>query len=262
MKHISRLVLLTIAVSALLTSAGAFAQKGASQHATGKKAPVHVDKNKASYVVGWDLASQLPPIVRDEINPKIVAQALQDALLGKKPKIGGAEAKQVRQEFITELRAKAKVEYEKLAAKNKRESTAFMAANHKKPGVKTTSSGLQYEVIKQGTGPHPGPKDTVQIEYTGSFINGKVFDASAKHNGGGPADIPLANVIPGFREGLELMQVGGHYKLFIPPELGYGEQPHNGFPPNEALIFDVKLLKTTPPPPDQSGNADNGESSN
>jgi FKBP-type peptidyl-prolyl cis-trans isomerase len=84
----------------------------------------------------------------------------------------------------------------------------------------------------------------VKINYTGSFINGEVFDATDKHSPPGPAEIPLAGVIPGFREGLQLMQVGGHYKLFIPAQIAYGEQPSNGFPPNETLIFDVSLLDT------------------
>ncbi|GAB3041186.1 macrophage infectivity potentiator Mip [Oleiagrimonas citrea] len=253
MKHFPRYAMTAVAVAALAMSTGAFAQTGGKSKAAPK-----VNKNEASYVVGWDLASQLPPIVRDEINPSIVAKALQDALSGKKPQIDEAKAKQVREAFVTELRSKAKAEYEKMATKNKREGAAFLAANKKKPGVKTTSSGLQYKVIKQGTGPHPGPKDTADIEYVGTFIDGKKFDASADHKGGGPTPIPLSSVIPGFREGLELMQVGGHYKLYIPSDLAYGEQPQNGFPPNATIIFDVKLDKTTPPAPSSGGKGDSG----
>ena len=95
----------------------------------------------------------------------------------------------------------------KLAAKNKAEGDAFLAKNKTAPGVKTTASGLQYQVISQGTGARPGPNDTVEINYTGTFVDGQVFDASAKHNPPGAAKIPLAGVIPGFREGLQLMQV-------------------------------------------------------
>lgn len=254
MKHFPRSALLTLAIAALLTSTGAFAQKA------GSKAAPKVSKSKASYVVGWDMASQLPPIVRKEIDPKIVAQALEDSLMGKKSKFSEAEAKSVRTAFLTELRGKAKAHFEAEAAENKKKGAAFLAHNKTQPGVRTTASGLQYKVIKQGTGAHPGPKDTAQIEYVGTFLDGKKFDASAEHKGGGPASIPLANVIPGFREGLELMQVGGHYKLYIPSNLAYGEQPHNGFPPNATIIFDVKLDKTTPPAPD-TGNT-GGDSGN
>lgn len=248
MKHFLRPTLMAAAAAAALgMTVGANAQ-GANQAAP------KVDKTKASYVVGWDLAGQLPPLVRDEVDPAVVANAVKAALEGKKPTIGEAEAKQVRQEFVTMLRAKAEAQYKTLAAKNKKEGEAFLAKNKAKSGVKTTASGLQYQVIAQGTGPHPGPKDTVEVDYTGSFINGEVFDASAKHKGGGPADIPLENVIPGFREGLQLMQVGGHYKLFIPSDLAYGSQPKNGFPPNSTIIFDVKLVKTTAPKASDSGN--------
>jgi len=88
----------------------------------------------------------------------------------------------------------------------------------------------------------------VQIDYTGTFVSGEVFDASAKHNPPGPASIPLAGVIPGFKEGLQLMQVGGHYKLFIPSTLAYGSEPRPPMPPNATLIFDVTLVKTGPTP--------------
>lgn len=257
MKHFPRIAMMALAIAASGMSAATFAQTSGKS-----KQPAPVDKNKASYVVGWDMASQLPEIVRDEINPQVVAQALQDALSGKKPKYSEEESKQIREAFVSELRTKAKAQYEKVATENKTKGAAFLAANKSKPGVKTTASGLQYKVIKQGTGPHPGPNDTAQVDYVGTFINGKKFDASADHKGGGPADIPLGNVIPGFREGLELMQVGGHYKLYIPSDLAYGEQPQNGFPPNATIIFDVKLDKTTPPPPDTSNNSDSGDSGN
>lgn len=219
---------------------------GANAQVANQAAP-KVDKAKASYVVGWDLAGQLPALVRENVDPTIVANALRDALENKNPAISEEEGKNIRQDFVTMLRAEAKAQYETLAAKNKMEGEAFLAKNKTTPGVKTTASGLQYQVITQGTGPHPGPKDTVEIDYSGSFINGEVFDASAKHGGGGPADIPLGNVIPGFREGLQLMEVGSHYKLFIPSDQAYGSQPKNGFPPNATIIFDVKLVKTTAP---------------
>lgn len=258
MKHFLRPTLLAAAATAALgMTAGAYAAQG-----NGKNAPPKVSKAKASYVVGWDLANQLPPLVRDEVDPNVVANALKDALEGKKMTMSKDEAKSVRKEFITELKAKAEAQYAKLAAKNKREGEAFLQHNKKQPGVHTTASGLQYKVLKQGTGPHPGPNDTVTVDYTGTFLNGEKFDSSADHQGGGPADIPLANVIPGFREGLQLMQVGGHYKLYIPSDLAYGAQPKNGFPPNATIIFDVKLDKTEAPKNTGSGHNGGGDSGN
>lgn len=254
MKHFLRPTLLAAAAAATLgMTVGAHAQSTSTQAKP-------VDKTKASYVVGWDLAGSLPPIVREEIDPNTVANALKAALSGQKPTMSETEAKQVREAFLAQLKTKAEAEYRQVAAKNKTESDAFIAKNKTAPGVHTTASGLQYQVIKQGTGPRPGPNDTVQIAYTGTFVNGTKFDASADHpdpKGGKSVPIPLAGVIPGFREGLQLMQVGGHYKLFIPSSLAYGAQPKNGFPPNAAIIFDVTLEKTGPTPaqPSNGGNS-------
>ncbi|TAL84185.1 MAG: FKBP-type peptidyl-prolyl cis-trans isomerase [Rhodanobacter sp.] len=207
-----------------------------------------VDKAKASYVVGWEIASQVPPIMRDELDPKAVANAVRAALSGEKPSMSDAEAKKVNEAFMAKIKAKYQAEMTKLAAKNKAEGEAFLAKNKKAPGVKTTASGLQYKVISQGKGARPGPKDTVEINYTGTFINGQVFDASSRHKPPGPAKIPLEGVIPGFREGLQLMQVGSHYKFYIPSSLAYGSEPRPPMPPNATLIFDVTLLKTGPTP--------------
>ncbi|HEX7339736.1 MAG TPA: FKBP-type peptidyl-prolyl cis-trans isomerase [Rhodanobacteraceae bacterium] len=245
MKQMFRPMLVTAAVvTAMGMSAGAFAQS---------KAAPKVNKAKASYVVGWDLASSLPEIVREEVDPTIVANAVKAALSGQKPTMSKEEAANVQKAFLTELRAKAKAKYEQVAAKNKQEGAAFLAKNKSAPGVHVTASGLQYKIIKKGTGARPSPSDTVQVTYVGKFLDGKVFDESAKHPkpaSGTSMPIPLASVIPGFREGLQLMQVGGHYEFWIPASLAYGAQPKNGFPPNATIVFDVKLegAKATPAP--------------
>lgn len=220
---------------------------------TAAKSTSAVDKTKVSYIVGYQMASQIQPIMREELDPTIVANAVKAALSGQKPTMTDDQAKQVMEPFMAKMQAKYKAEVAKLGAKNQAEGAAFLAKNKVKSGVKTTASGLQYEVIKAGTGARPGPEDTVEIDYTGSFIDGQVFDASSKHNPPGPASIPIANVIPGFREGLQLMQVGGHYKLFIPASLAYGAEPQPPMPPNATLIFDVKLIKTGPTPAGGSG---------
>jgi FKBP-type peptidyl-prolyl cis-trans isomerase len=241
MKHFLRPTLTAVAMAvALGITAGASAQTAGAAGT--------VDKAKASYVVGWEIASQVPPIMRDELDPNAVANAVKAALSGQKPTMSDTEAKQVHDAFMAKIQAKYQAEMTKLGAKNKAEGDAFLAKNKTAPGVKTTASGLQYQVISQGTGARPGPNDTVEINYTGTFVDGQVFDASAKHPGGGAAKIPLAGVIPGFREGLQLMQVGGHYKLFIPSSLAYGAEPQPPMPPNATLIFDVTLVKTGPTP--------------
>ncbi|OOG56266.1 FKBP-type peptidyl-prolyl cis-trans isomerase [Rhodanobacter sp. C03] len=247
MKHFLRPTLMAAAMAvALGMTAGVYAQAAK----TGAAAPAAgtVDKAKASYVVGWEIASQVPPIMRDELDAAAVGRAVQAALSGQKPSMSEAEAKQVHDAFMAKIQAKYQAEMTRVGAKNKAEGDAFLAKNKSAAGVKTTASGLQYQVISQGTGARPGPNDTVKIDYTGTFIDGTVFDASAKHNPPGPAPIPLAGVIPGFREGLQLMQVGGHYKLFIPASLAYGAEPQPPMPPNATLIFDVTLVGTGPTP--------------
>jgi FKBP-type peptidyl-prolyl cis-trans isomerase FkpA len=241
MKHFLRPTLTAAALAvALGLTAGAQAQTS-SAAATGT-----VDKAKASQLLGYQMASQVPGPMRELVDPVTVGQAVTAALSGQKPSMSETEAATVWKSFMTEFQTKAKNEYDTLSAKNKQEGDAFLAKNKKAAGVKTTASGLQYQVISQGTGARPGPNDTVKVNYTGTFVSGETFDSSANNNPPGPTAIPLARVIPGFREGLQLMQVGGHYKLFIPASLAYGAEPQRNFPPNETLIFDVTLVSTGP----------------
>lgn len=243
MKHFLRPTMTAVAMTvALGMTAGAYAQAAK----TGAATPV--DKTKASYVFGYyKMGQSVPPILREELDPAAVARGVQAALSGQKSTVSEAEAKPVYEAFMTKVQAKYEAERAKEGAKNKAAGEAFLAKNKTAPGVKTTASGLQYKVIKAGTGPRPGPNDTVEINYTGTFLDGTVFDASAKH-GPKPASIPMAGVIPGFREGLALMQVGGHYKLYIPSSLAYGSEPQPPMPANEVLEFDVTLVKTGPTP--------------
>jgi len=132
-------------------------------------------------------------------------------------------------------------------------ASEFLARNAKKSGVVATSSGLQYKVLKEGSGPKPTPSDMVVIEYDGKLANGETFDASASH--GGPAPLPVEGLIPGFTEALQLMPPGAHYRFWIPPQLGYGERgAGNGvIPPNAVLIFDIHLLAVQPQQPGMGG---------
>ncbi|WP_231883654.1 MULTISPECIES: FKBP-type peptidyl-prolyl cis-trans isomerase [Methylomonas] len=127
-------------------------------------------------------------------------------------------------------------------AENLAAGEAFLAENAKKPGVVTTASGLQYQVVTEGSGAQPGPTDNVTVHYQGTTIDGKEFDSSYKR--GAPASFPLNRVIPGWTEGLQLMKEGAKYRLFIPAKLAYGERgAGRDIGPNSALIFDVELIK-------------------
>lgn len=136
----------------------------------------------------------------------------------------------------------------KAGEKAKGEAEAFFAELKKNPAVKSTESGLFYEVIAEGSGPKPKPTDTVKVHYTGKLVDGTKFDSSVDR--GQPAEFPLNGVIPGWTEGLQLVGAGGKLKLYIPSKLGYGEQGAGGMiPPNATLVFDVELLEIKAPAP-------------
>jgi FKBP-type peptidyl-prolyl cis-trans isomerase FkpA len=240
MKHFLRPTLTAAALAvALGITAGAQAQTSSSA----ASAPV-ANRAQASQILGYQMVGSIPGVIRQNVDPAVVGQAVTAALSGQKPNISDAQAQTVWKQFMTEMQAKAKAEFDAESAKNKAAGDAFLAKNKSVSGVKVTASGLQYQVLASGTGARPGPNDTVKINYTGTFVDGKVFDSSA--NNGGPVSIPLAHVIPGFREGLQLMQVGGHYKLFIPPGLAYGAEPSRFPEPNATLVFDITLISTGP----------------
>lgn len=235
MKQIMRPSLAAVAVIAVLGVAG-ISQAQTSTAATA------VDKAKASEIVGYELAGRYPDWARGLVDPQKVGQAVTRALQGQKPSMSETEAESVAKAFGAQFQALGKQHYDQVAAQNKQAGDAYLAKNKSQSGVRVTADGLQYQVITQGTGPKPKASDTVQLNYTGTFINGQEFDSSAKH-GSGPAKLDLANVFPGFKEAVMMMPVGSHYKFVIPSDLAYGAQPQNGFPPNETLIFDVTLVK-------------------
>ena len=132
------------------------------------------------------------------------------------------------------------------SAATRAEGQKFLAENAKKPGVQTTASGLQYQVLQAGDGPKPKATDTVRVNYRGTLLDGTEFDASAQH--GGPAKLPLPQMVEGWKERIPLMPVGSKYRFWIPANLGFGEQgtPGGPIPPNATLVFDVELLGIGP----------------
>jgi FKBP-type peptidyl-prolyl cis-trans isomerase FkpA/FKBP-type peptidyl-prolyl cis-trans isomerase FklB len=199
------------------------------------------EKDRNSYMVGMALARQFEPM-KDEIDVDVVVKALKTSLSGGKTLLTEEQAQKIGEGFQQQLQAK---QVEKMMAEARANADAgakFLAENAKKPGVHATASGLQYEVLKPATGGTPKASDTVHVNYKGTLLDGTVFDDSSQH--GGPAEIPLSQVVPGWQEGIALMPVGSKYRFWIPSKLGYGERgtPGGPIPPNATLVFEVELL--------------------
>lgn len=200
------------------------------------------EKDRNSYMVGMALARQFEPM-KDEIDIDVVVEALKTSLSGGKTLLTDEQAQKIGEGFQQRLQAK-QIEKMLADARNNAEAGAkFLAENGKKPGVETTASGLQYQVLQAGKGATPEPSDTVRVNYKGTLLDGTVFDDSSQR--GEPAEIPLSQVVPGWQEGIALMPVGSKYRFWIPSQLGYGERgtPGGPIPPNATLVFEVELLE-------------------
>ncbi|HZH44542.1 MAG TPA: FKBP-type peptidyl-prolyl cis-trans isomerase [Lysobacter sp.] len=200
------------------------------------------EKDRVSYMIGLDMGRSLQPI-KDEVDVDVMMRALKASLAGQKPLMTEEQALRVREAFAQRLQAKQIAEMMAKAKKNAEDGEKFLAANAKKPNVKTTASGLQYEVLRAGNGPTPKPTDTVLAHYRGALLDGTEFDSSYSRNE--PATFRLDQVVPGWSEGVALMPVGSKYRFWIPAKLGYGEQgtPGGPIPPNATLVFEVELLE-------------------
>ncbi|MBM3831668.1 MAG: FKBP-type peptidyl-prolyl cis-trans isomerase [Verrucomicrobia bacterium] len=203
-------------------------------------------KKKTSYAAGVSIGNNWKRQELD-LNPDIVLQGVKDAL-GGRALIAEPELSEVLNAFSAENRAKREEKRKQLAEKNKQDGEKFLADNKTKPGVVTLPSGLQYKVLKEGSGASPHANDSVSVNYRGTLIDGTEFDSSAKR--GQPATFGVSQVIAGWTEGLQKMKPGSKYQLFIPTNLAYGERGQgNLIGPNAALIFDVELVSVTPAPP-------------
>jgi len=204
------------------------------------KVTLKTEKEKLSYSLGANLGQNVKSNNLD-IDAEIFSKAIKDALTGSKPLLSEEEMKTALQDFQQKMRQKQMAAMQELGAKNKKEGEAFLAANKKKPGVVTLPSGVQYKVMKAGTGKKPTVNDTVVAHYTGTLINGKEFDSSVRR--GEPATFPLGGVVKGWQEVLPLMPTGSKWQVFIPANLGYGETgAGQAIGPNETLVFEIELI--------------------
>ena len=198
-------------------------------------------KDKVSYSIGMQIGFNLKR-QKVDINSDVLAAGIKDSLADK-PQLTPDQVKDVMAQFEKDMEQKQK----QLGEKNKTEGAKFLEENKSKPGVKTTASGLQYKVEKEGTGAPPKATDMVTVNYRGTLIDGTEFDSSYKR--GQPATFPVNGVIKGWTEALQLMKKGAKYQLFIPSNLAYGERamgPDIGS--NSTLIFEVELMDVKPPP--------------
>ncbi len=193
-------------------------------------------RTKASYSIGLGIGRNLKGLGLDssEVDLDLLNRGLKDALDGGKALLTDEQIQGIMKGFLQEAIARQ-------ADKTKKQGEAFLAANKAKPGVITLPSGLQYKVIKQGTGPMPKATDTIVAHYKGTLIDGTEFDSSYK--GGKPLEIPVNRVIPGWTEALQKMKVGSTWQLFIPSDLAYGANPQPGgkIAPHSVLLFDIDL---------------------
>jgi FKBP-type peptidyl-prolyl cis-trans isomerase FklB len=197
-------------------------------------------RDKVSYSIGLDIGSTFKKQKMD-ISVNALEAGLKDGLSDNKPLLTEDEVRQTMAAYSKEMTEKQMSANKEAAVKNAAAGEVFLAENKKKEGIKTTASGLQYKVLKEGTGPTPKVSDSVTTHYRGTLLDGKEFDSSYKR--GEPATFPVSGVIKGWTEALQLMKVGSKYQLFIPPALGYGERgAGQDIGPNETLIFEVELL--------------------
>ena len=243
---------------AVVCCLGAVAQDGANaKPADAAAAPANQEKSavslqndvdKMSYAIGVQIGKSMKTGGID-INYDVVVGAMGDVFKDRALAMTDEQMMEAQMKLRDQVQAKRaemqKADDEKRKVegeKNVKAADEFLAENGKKEGVKTTASGLQYQVLTEGTGASPKPDDEVTVHYKGTLLDGTVFDSSYDRKE--PATFKVKGVIPGWVEGLQLMKEGGKYKLFISPKLGYGEQgAGRSIPPNAALVFEVELIK-------------------
>ena len=242
--HIYRKILV-LALAAGLTAACSKSEDGvtadAAADATDLPSDLQSDAQKFGYAIGVDIGKSLTP-VKDDVDVDALVKGLEETIAGKEPRMSDETREKVKAEISGKLQKKQMDDRLAKASVAKEAGVKFLADNGKREGVTTTASGLQYEVLTEGSGANPKKENKVTVHYKGTLIDGTEFDSSIAR--GEPVTFPLGNVIPGWTEGLQLMKAGGKAKLYIPSELGYGERGAGAkIGPNETLVFEVELIK-------------------
>lgn len=199
-----------------------------------------LDRGKVSYAIGYQIGSQFAD-GKPDVDIDVLVRALQDAYAKRAPKVPVPQMREQLHTLDTQMRETARAEFRELARTNAIKARRFMEANKAKPGVVDLPSGVQYLVLRKGTGAHPTLASTVVANYRGSLINGMEFDSSYAH--GHPVTFPVGKMLPGWQDVLPRMRVGAKWRVFIPPSQAYGERgqlPRIG--PNEVLVFEIELL--------------------
>lgn len=194
------------------------------------------DNKKISYAIGIQIGEDLKKS-GVELDVEAFALAIKDKIANKESRLNSEEMQQA----FNMLRQQQMEYQQKVAQENKQKGKEFLAENKKKPGIKELPSGVQYQIIRSGSGENPKDGDTVVAHYRGTLIDGTEFDSSYKR--GNPLTIPIAQVVKGWQDALKAMKVGAKWQVYIPSELGYGSRATGNIPPNSALIFDIELLE-------------------
>lgn len=202
----------------------------------------YTDDQKASYYIGLNIAQNMKQ-EGFKVDADLLAQAIKEEMEGKKKLMPAEEMDSFMQGFMQKQGEKKQAAAGALAEENKKKGLDFLAKNKSNPKVKTTASGLQYEVLQEGDGTaKPKASDVVEVKYTGKLLDGTVFDSTDK-NGGAPMDINLSSVIRGWTEGIQLMSKGSKYRFYIPSDLAYGDNGAGAaIPAGSTIIFDVELV--------------------
>ncbi|RDZ25927.1 FKBP-type peptidyl-prolyl cis-trans isomerase [Lysobacter silvisoli] len=232
---------LPVAALLLAASAALFACSRAPSPPTSAPPALDSERARASYVVGLDMAKTLAP-VREDVDIEVVLQAVRAAYDGRPSPIDEPAAQRIRAQLSQRLRDRHDAAQRELAKKNLQAGDDFLAGNGKQPGVRSTASGLQYQVLKDAQGPKPNAQDTVRVNYIGARLDGAKFEST--YDTDHPAELVLSQVMPGWSEGVRLMPVGSRYRFWIPARLAYGERGVPGqIEPNATLVFEVELLE-------------------
>ena len=208
-------------------------------------AELESDIQKVSYAYGVDVGKTLEDQGMTELNYTAFKQGLKDGFSGEDPKLSDKEIQEVMKSYAEKTANNRRKKMKEEGDKNLKKSQEFLEENRSKSGIQVTESGLQYKVIEEGDGASPTANDRVKVHYKGTLIDGTVFDSSYQR--GEPITFKVSGVISGWTEALQIMKEGSTYKLFIPPDLAYGERGARGaIGPNQALIFEVELLEVNP----------------